>query len=191
MALFKYADPPYYGMCAVYEHHHPDGRCWDDLGTHARLIEHLVTTADGWAMSLQSPALKPILALCPDDVRIGSWCKTFASFKKGVNPAFAWEPVIFRGARTAKERADLLGVKYAPTVRDWVATPITLQRGFVGAKPRDFAFWIFDLLGMVPEDDFEDVFTGSGAVGRAWDTWRTTRPLLLPEEPSEAVRMFE
>ena len=34
--------------------------------------------------------------LCPSGVRIGALVKPFAVFKTGVNPAYAWEPVIFR-----------------------------------------------------------------------------------------------
>lgn len=51
---YAYADPPYVGMCRTYDHHHeaPYG-CWDDLHTHADLIDDLMTEfPDGWALSL-------------------------------------------------------------------------------------------------------------------------------------------
>lgn len=38
-----------------------------------------------------------------------------------------------------------------------------------GAKPAAFCRWMFDLLGAAPQDDFTDLFPGSGGVGRAWD----------------------
>ena len=95
--------------------------------------------------------------------RVAAWVKPFASFKPGVNPAYAWEPVIFAGGRKRGKKAD--------TVRDWVACNIALERGFFGAKPEGFCFWLFDLLGMTPDDEFEDIFPGSGAVGKAWKRW--------------------
>ena len=38
----------------------------------------------------------------------------------------------------------------------------------VGAKPAVFCRWMFDLLGAQPQDDFTDLFPGSGGVSRAW-----------------------
>jgi hypothetical protein len=39
----------------------------------------------------------------------------------------------------------------------------------IGAKPAEFCRWMFDLLGAEPQDDFVDLFAGSGGVMRAWD----------------------
>jgi hypothetical protein len=107
--------------------------------------------------------LRTILPLCPDDVRIGAWVKPFASWRPNIHPAYCWEPVIFQGARkkSRKER----------TSRDWCSANITLQRSCPGAKPDEFCWWIFDLLGAEPEDEFHDLFPGSGAVQRAWNSW--------------------
>ncbi|MDD7963324.1 hypothetical protein [Microbacterium thalli] len=41
----------------------------------------------------------------------------------------------------------------------------------VGAKPAAFCRWMFDLLGAEPQDEFSDLFAGSGGVMRAWDTF--------------------
>ncbi|MFN7131596.1 MAG: hypothetical protein ACK4N5_05900 [Myxococcales bacterium] len=82
--------------------------------------------------------------------------------------------MIFCGARK--------GVRTDPTVRDWVAENITLQRGLSGAKPLRFCWWMFDLMGLTPDDDFTDVFPGSGAVRQAWEAWcanRKPEPLQL------------
>lgn len=158
---FAYADPPYLGVAGYYKHLHPDALDYDRVETHAALIERLCGEfADGWALSLHSPSLRTILPLCPPDVRVMAWTKPFASFKPGVNPAYAWEPVIVRGGR--KRNRDV------PTVRDWCAVNITLQRGLTGAKPKAFCFWIFEVLGMLPSDEFCDLFPGSGAVSEAW-----------------------
>lgn len=163
---FAYADPPYLGCCHLYEHFHgDDGRCWDEPETHRLLVERLEREfPDGWAMSLSTPSLRTILPLCPDDARVGAWVKPFASFKPNVNPAYAWEPVIFRGGRK-RDRTE-------QTARDWVSSPITLRKGLTGAKPAAFTHWILDLLGVRPDDQFVDLFPGSNSVGEAWEQWR-------------------
>lgn len=165
---FAYADPPYLGCCGLYKHHHPDGRCWDDLATHRRLVSRLCDDyPDGWALSLHTPSLRDLLPLCPDDVRVGAWVKTFASFKPNVNPGYCWEPVIFYGGRDLGRDVD--------TVRDFVSEPITLQRGLTGAKPERVCWWVFDMLGAEAGDEMHDLFPGSGAVTRAWQTYTSER----------------
>lgn len=124
---------------------------------------------DGWALSCSSPSLPMLLTICPEGVRIGAWVKPFASFKPGVNPAYAWEPVIFAGGRSGKNR---IGGRKALTVRDWHSANITLKKGLSGAKPKSFCFWVFELLGMTPEDEFADLFPGTGAVTNAWHEWK-------------------
>jgi hypothetical protein len=39
--------------------------------------------------------------------------------------------------------------------------------------------WLFDLLNMEPQDDFVDMFPGSGSVQKAWDKFRHTPMLPL------------
>lgn len=159
-----YADPPYLGLGKFYADQHPEALAWDRPETHRDLIARLCDEfPDGWALSLHTPSLRVILPMCPEDCRVGAWTKPFASFKKGVATAYAWEPVIFRGGRKRRTRLS--------TVRDWVACNITLKRGVVGAKPEGFCFWLFRLLGLEPEDEFVDLFPGSGAVGRAWESY--------------------
>jgi hypothetical protein len=90
-----YLDPVYLGCGRLYPEH-PDSKIWDDQETHRALIDSAVELCpDGWALSLSVPSLRVILPMCPTDVRIGSWVKTFCAFKKGVRPCYAWEPVIF------------------------------------------------------------------------------------------------
>jgi hypothetical protein len=101
-------------------------------------------------------------------VRVGGWFKPFASFKPGVNPAYAWEPVIFCGGRSAVER----GGREVSTTRDWVSANILLERGTSGAKPPAFCHWLFEFLGANGDDEFHDLFPGSGGVSRAWNDWR-------------------
>jgi hypothetical protein len=163
---FAYADPPYLGQAK--KHYGPDAR----EVNHAQLINYLCEHyPDGWALSCSSPSLRTILPLCPEDVRIAAWVKPFCAFKKGVRPAYAWEPVIFRGGRNKNHPAPPKG-GVATTPKDFVSCNITLKKGLVGAKPDAFCFWLFDLLNMQPDDEFDDVFPGSGAVSRAWEAWR-------------------
>jgi hypothetical protein len=50
----------------------------------------------------------------------------------------------------------------------------TLPGRVVGAKPAAVCAWIFALLGAAPGDTLDDLFPGSGAVGRAWAAAYTT-----------------
>lgn len=163
---FAYADPPYLGTSSFgAEHHygelHIDAAAFDSLGAHAELIDHLIRSFDGWALSLGSNTLHALLPLCPPDVRVGAWVKGWCSWKPGVHPKYAWEPVIYRGARKP--------VAGARATRDWVQCNVSTGQPVVGAKPEAFCLWIFDLLGMHPDDELVDLFPGSGAVGRAWE----------------------
>ena len=153
-----YADPPYINCANKY----PEKREVD----HEALINALCTDfPDGWALSCHSPSLKILLPMCPDDCRVAAWVKPFCIFKPGVNPAYAWEPVIWRGGRQRRSRTE-------PTVRDWVSANITLRKGLCGAKPEAFCKWLFDLLGLQPNDELVDIFPGTGIVTRLWDERR-------------------
>lgn len=154
---FAYADPPYIGQAKK----HYDCAEID----HKELIEKLMREyPDGWALSLSSPTLKFVLPVCPPEVRVMAWVKPFCSFKVNVNPAYAWEPVIvFKGRKRGREW---------PTTRDWVSENITLKKGLSGVKPEKFCFWLFDILGMEPADEFHDLFPGSGAVTAAYKKWK-------------------
>jgi len=153
---FAYADPPYIGQAKKHYSHDPQCAEVD----HAALIERL-GGYDGWALSLSTPSLPQILALCPPDVRVGAWVKPFASFKPNVNPGYCWEPVIFCGGR--KRGRDL------PTLRDFVSCNITLRKGLAGAKPRPVIEWICDWLNVQPGDTVDDLFPGTGGCGLVFD----------------------
>jgi len=158
---FAYADPPYYGCCKLYEHYHPDGKCWDEPETHQdliwRLCEHYPV---GWALSLSSTTLQMILPMCPPDVRIAAWVKPFAAFKRNVRNAYTWEPVILRGGRVSSKDG-------APVTRDHLAEPITLRRGLTGAKPAKFNRWVLDMLGFIDgRDTIDDLFPGTKGMAR-------------------------
>lgn len=193
---FAYADPPYLGCCALYDHYHgEDGTaCWDRLGTHAALIERLRSDfSDGWALSASAPSLRVLLPLCPPEVRVGVWCKTFGAFKKGVRPAYMWEPVIFCGGRNPNA-----GHPHPPpplggqqtTPKDFfehhepsaILSPITLRKGLTGAKPEAVCRWILDLLNVQFGDEIVDLFPGTGIMGRV-----AAERTALPREVEVAV----
>lgn len=155
---FAYADPPYLGQAR--KHYGPDAR----EVNHRLLIAHLAEF-DGWALSLSEPSLRTILPMTPKEARVCAWVKPFAAFKKGVTQAYAWEPVICKPVRPRPVEE--------PTVRNWVSVPITLQRGVSGAKPDAFSRWLFEFAGLTADDEFIDLFPGSGAVTRAWEAWRS------------------
>lgn len=168
---FAYADPPYLGCCKLYDHYHeePYG-CWDGPEAHQTLIYCLMDEyPDGWVLSASSPSLRTILPMCPPDVRVGSWVKTFVAFKKGVRPCYAWEPVIFWRGRNPSA-----GHPHAPpekggkqnTPKDFIAEPITLKKGLTGAKPEKVCRWVLDLLNAQPGDEVDDLFPGTGIMSQ-------------------------
>lgn len=173
---FAYADPPYLGQGAKHYAHHPEASDWDYQETHRSLIEQLADEfPDGWALSLSSPSLRVYLPWSPEDVRIAAWVKPFHVFKRGVRPAYAWEPVLFRSGRNEGHPPPPKGAP-ATTPKDWFAANITLKKGLVGAKPPAFFRWVFDLLGAQPGDEFVDLFPGTGIGQRVWDDF-CSRPV--------------
>lgn len=162
---FAYADPPYLTAAArLYGKHHENAAEFDTIEAHEALINRLAADyPDGWALSMASTNLRDLLPLCPPDVRVMAWVKPFASFKPNMPVAYAWEPVIVRGGRRRP--------RHEPTVRDWLAANITMQKGLPGAKPLDFCLWLFEVLGATPDDEIVDLFPGTGAVTNAWQAF--------------------
>lgn len=173
---FAYADPPYLGTSAFgaahhYSDHHEQAADYDRPSAHLALVEQLVDEfPDGWALSLSSPSLRTILPFCPPDVRVCSWVKGWCSWKPGVSPKYAWEPVILRGGAFPGEHR---------VVRDWLMCNVSTGQKLPGVKPPAFCRWVFGLLGAGPSDELVDLFPGSGAVSRAWEAWRMQPSLAL------------
>jgi hypothetical protein len=156
-----YADPPYPG-CAHYYKDHPDFAGEVD---HAELIARLDRDFDGFVLHTSSVALAAVLPHVPAGARVMAWVKPFAAFKRNVSVAYAWEPVIVKPVRKPVVRGRIV-------MRDWVSCSITLKRGLTGAKPEAVCHWAFEMLGAEPGDELIDLFPGTGAVSRAWGTWR-------------------
>ena len=164
---FAFADPPYPGQSAKHYSDHPDYAGEVD---HAELVRRMVANyPDGWALSTAARSLQDLLALCPSGVRTLAWVKTDAPpFTTRVQ--YTWEPVILCGGRPYEG-----GPR---TVRDSLVAPSTGAMGagvhrdgpghVRGQKPPRFCRWLFEVLGAEPGDSFDDLFPGSGAVGREW-----------------------
>lgn len=165
-----YADPPYPGCAHLYRDH-PD---------HAGEVNHVdlfhdLKEYDGWVLHTASTTLDVVLR-CAEvtltrNFRIMAWVKPFAAFKANVSVAYAWEPVLVKACRKPV-------VDKSMVWRDWVSEPITLQRGLTGAKPEAVCHWAFNVAGMEPDDELIDLYPGSGAVTRAWQSWRAQGVLL-------------
>ena len=181
---FAYADPPYLGQCARYEHEHgTTGLCWDDPETHADLIGRL-EAYDGWALSLHVPSLRVILPLVPVSARICAWVKPWARMHPGARLQYGWEPVLVAPLRAPRDYS----------TRDYVSANASRgirPRPVDGIKPDAFCFWLFQAGGLRPDDDFHDLFSGSGAVGRAWERWRRQPPLPLPSTKRAQARAMD
>jgi hypothetical protein len=159
---FAYADPPYLGTSNFgAEHHygafHDAAADYDDPATHEALVNRLMDEFyEGWALSLGTNSLKTILAMCPDEIRICSWVKGWCSWKPGVHPKYAWEPVLLWRGRKPPPFA----------VRDWLMCNVATKQKIPGAKPEKFCRWICQLLGYQDGDDLVDIFPGTGVMDR-------------------------
>jgi hypothetical protein len=112
-------------------------------------------------LSTSPDALPAVLALCPAGVRVAAWHRGERAARSRF-PLHAWEPVIYSGGR------QLPGVRRADSIVYGVRSMTTLPGRVTGTKPAAVCRWIFDLLGAAPGDTLDDLFPGSGAVGRAW-----------------------
>lgn len=183
-ASIAIADPPYIGCAHLYA----DQPEYAGEVDHAALIDRLESEFDGWVLHASATAesmavLAPLIL--PTGARWCSWVKGFAAFKKNVPVAYAWEPVIIKPARKPVVSKRLV-------MRDWIQESITLKRGLTGAKPEAVCHWAFELVGARPDDELHDLFPGTGAVSRAWETWRLKFALplaplrrTLPQEPNQ------
>lgn len=166
-----YADPPYIGCAHLYK----DQPEYTGEIDHIALVDRLESDYDGWILHAAATAAS-MAVLAPLALSAGarwcSWVKGFAAFKRNVPVAYAWEPVLIKPCRKPVVTKRLV-------MRDWIQCSITLQRGLTGAKPEAVCHWAFEIAGAQPGDDFIDIFPGTGAVTRAWDTWQSKFALLV------------
>lgn len=169
---FAYADPPYPGQSAKHYADHPDYR--GEVNTKDLLWK--LDTFDGWVLHTASTTLAEVLSAAAEaevsGFRVMAWVKPFAAFKRNVSVAYAWEPVLVKPVRKPVVSGRIV-------MRDWIAEGITLRRGLTGAKPEKVCRWVFEMAGLEPDDELCDLYPGTGAVTRAWDSWRNQATLAL------------
>jgi hypothetical protein len=176
---FAYADPPYPGLAKKYY-----GCSEVD---HRELVDRLVRDyPDGWALSTSASALQAVLALCPLGVRI-------CPFVKGSRPTAArralcaWEALlVYRGrSRPAPVFEELTDVLV------WGGRQHSHPGALTGMKPAPFAEWMFRLLGAQGGDALDDLFPGSGAIGRAWELYTSPSPAPGASRLAGAMRRLQ
>jgi hypothetical protein len=156
-----YADPPYPGCAYMYKDH-PD---YDGEVDHKKLAQVLRDNYDGFILHTSSVALRQVLPLFPEkEVRVMSWVKPFAAFKRNVSVAYAWEPVLIKACRKPVVTKRIV-------MRDWVSESITLKKGLTGAKPPAVCRWAFEMVGALPSDELDDIYPGTGVVFETWKEW--------------------
>jgi hypothetical protein len=177
---FAYADPPYPGKALLY----PERAEVD----HASLLQRLTEDyPDGWALSTSSEALRDVLSLCPGGVRICAWFKG-PRYTKSRRALVSWEPLIVFGGRP-------LRIDVVQDLADGLVAVGRFRRfpgAMVGMKPPAFAEWMFRQLGASRADRLDDLFPGSGAIGRAWARYTARESVTIAgrdaSEVSEEVR---
>lgn len=167
---FAYADPPYMGQAKRLYGDHPDYAGEVD---HKALIRSMTIEYDGWALSCSMKSLQQLLAWSPPSVLVLSWVKPTTP-PMGDHRIYSWEPVILHNGRKPQ----------TPTRTSLVLSPpqFTFRERppehVIGEKPPGFSLWLFQAAGLTPEDEFTDLFAGSGAVAKAWVDFSDSPSLL-------------
>jgi hypothetical protein len=174
---FAYADPPYVGQARK---HYGQHEAYGGEVDQRALVDRLVAEyPDGWALSLSASSLPEILGYCPPDVRVLAWVKTMVHMLPGVRLQYGWEPVIIRRGRQGPHTTG------EPMLRDYlICHPQEHQYRpadsghVIGRKPAAFCRWLFHCLGARPGDELDDLFPGTGHVGRQWEAFSSQLSLL-------------
>ena len=168
-----YADPPYPGNARLYRGH-PDYAGEVD---HAALLSRLATY-DGWALSTSARALPDVLALAvAQDLRprVAAWIRGVRPHATARHALNGWEPVVYVPVELAGEGAASRSAgetRRVDVLHHGVRPMTTLPGRVIGAKPATFCRWMFDLIGAGPRDTLDDLFPGSGIVGKTWNAFR-------------------
>ncbi len=173
-ARFAYADPPYPGKAGYYaERQEVD---------HASLLEQLADGwPDGWALSTSAAALRDVLPMCPAGISVCAWRRRVRPTRAKA-PLSAWEPlIVYRGRALQTGR-----VQTVLDHLDYRGRYDAMPGALVGMKPPEFAVWMFTLLGAQPGDELDDLFPGSGVIGRAWALYTSRGPAVDARDASLA-----
>ena len=180
------ADPPYLGRANRWygdgcgdgygigrADSHPEAKKWDNPQAHIDMVHELNSNYDSWAIAMTVHSLSTYLSAIDTDsrngIRVMSWIKP-AAVTSGSRVTNSWEPVI---VKIAKERR---GWTTGVHIKDYLlAAP--MRSGFIGAKPEAWTHWVLDAMGYVEGDEVTDIFSGSGAVTHALNSYRSRLPL--------------
>lgn len=166
---FAYADPPYPGMASYYG---------VDECDHDELIRMLYRNfPDGFALSTSSKTLAEVLSLVEDlagdrdIIRVAAWVK---GSRPGVSMRArdAWEPLIVVNGRAL--RLEIEDELDNVLVLSTNARQRSMPGAVIGMKTGAFAEWMFRQLGALRGDALEDLFPGSGTIGKAWQRYTRT-----------------
>lgn len=156
-----FADPPYPGKAHLYA----DQPSFAGEVDHGALLDQLAGY-DGWVLCTDSPALPELLALAAARnlaPRVAAWVR---GAPNGVrkHPKRAWEPVLYVQAREEPAALpwdeDVLVHRHRPRSTD--------PAYVIGSKPPHFVAWALSLCRARPGDSLDDLFPGTGGVGRFW-----------------------
>ena len=175
-----YADPPYLGLARRYYGDQPSFAGEVD---HSELVSRLASY-DGWALSCSSasvPAIAALLVAQDLQARLAIWHRRPAPHPTA-GLITAYEGVFYGPARPVARGSGgpmtdvLLGVEGRPRP--------TLPSSVIGMKPPAFLVWVFGLIGARPGDTLDDLYPGSGMVGRAWAGYTSPRAADDASRPS-------
>lgn len=145
-----------------------------------RDVRQLDFEIKGWALSCSTDSLGVLLPMCAElgvKPRIATWVKPGGVPRETFGMHSRQEHVLVVGGRRCQ-----------PGIRDWLmAHPARGGGDLPGRKPIAFCAWLFDLLGMIPGDALDDLFPGTGIVGRAWVMMCTGVVRSQPVEPGKRV----
>jgi hypothetical protein len=170
---FAFADPPYPGLAKRYYGDQPNFAGEVD---HPALIARLESRRaagelDGWALATSGrwSTLRALAPHVPAEADLHPWVKPIGVSGRTYGPHNTWEALLV-----------VPGRRLRPGFRDWLSAQPARHGGeLIGRKPLAFCAHLFRALGMLPGDELEDLFPGTGIVTRAW------RELNRPD-PSDA-----
>jgi hypothetical protein len=95
----------------------------------------------------------------------------------------SWEPVILKGGRPPAQQTRTALVAVPPVGYTFAQRR---HEHIIGEKPEAFARWLFAIAGLLPDDEFRDVFPGSGVMGREWERFSRQGSLAFSGEHGKA-----
>jgi len=131
-----------------------------------------------------------VLALCPPDTRVCVW-RQRVRVSPSKRALSAWEPLLVVGGRehrtdVSQQLLDDLETDdvVLDEVLDYRGRYDSFNGALVGMKPPEMAVWIFRQLGARAGDTLDDLYPGSGAIGRAWTLYTSLEAPVDAAEPS-------